>query len=44
MVPPGKYSVRLTAGGQTITRTFELKSDPRVATDGVTDAATSPSR
>ena len=39
MVPPGKYSVRLTAGGQTITRTFELKSDPRVAADGVTDAA-----
>jgi photosystem II stability/assembly factor-like uncharacterized protein len=39
MVPPGKYSVRLTSGGQTITRTFDLKSDPRVATDGVTDAA-----
>ena len=37
MVPPGKYSVRLTAGGQTITRAFELKSDPRVAADGVTD-------
>ena len=41
--PPGKYTVRLTSGGQTITRTFELKSDPRVAADGVTDA-TSPSR
>jgi hypothetical protein len=39
MVPPGKYGVRLTAGGQTITRTFDLKSDPRVVTDGVTDAA-----
>ena len=39
MVPPGKYSVRLTAGGQTITRVFDLKSDPRVAADGVTDAA-----
>jgi hypothetical protein len=37
MVTPGKYSVRLTAGGQTITRTFDLKSDPRVAADGVTD-------
>ena len=37
MAPPGKYSVRLTAGGQTITRTFDLKSDPRVAADGVTD-------
>jgi hypothetical protein len=39
MVPPGKYTVRLTAGGQTITRTFALISDPRVAADGVTDAA-----
>jgi hypothetical protein len=38
-VPPGKYSVRLTSGGQTITRTFQLASDPRVAADGVTDAA-----
>jgi hypothetical protein len=38
MVPPGKYSVRLTAGGQTITRTFALISDPRVAADGVSDA------
>jgi photosystem II stability/assembly factor-like uncharacterized protein len=38
MVPPGKYSVRLTSGGQTITRAFQLLSDPRVATDGVTDA------
>jgi hypothetical protein len=37
MVPPGKYSVRLTSGGQAITRTFDLKSDPRVAGDGVTD-------
>jgi photosystem II stability/assembly factor-like uncharacterized protein len=37
MVPPGKYSVRLTAGGQTITRNFDLRSDPRVAADGVSD-------
>ncbi len=37
MVPPGKYSVRLTAAGQTITRTFDIKSDPRVAGDGVSD-------
>ena len=37
MVPPGRYGVRLTSGGQTITRTFDLKSDPRVAGDGVTD-------
>ena len=39
MVPPGKYTVRLTSGGQTITRAFQLTSDPRVAMDGVTDAA-----
>jgi hypothetical protein len=38
MVPPGKYTVKLSAGGQTITRTLDLKSDPRVATDGVSDA------
>jgi photosystem II stability/assembly factor-like uncharacterized protein len=37
MVPPGKYSVKLTAGGQTVTRTFDVKSDPRVAGDGVSD-------
>jgi photosystem II stability/assembly factor-like uncharacterized protein len=39
MVPPGKYTVRLTAGPQTITRTLTLISDPRVVADGVTDAA-----
>jgi hypothetical protein len=37
VVPPGKYSVRLTSGGQTITRTFDIKSDPRIAADGVSD-------
>jgi hypothetical protein len=37
IVPPGKYSVRLTSGGQTITRTFDIKSDPRIAADGVSD-------
>jgi photosystem II stability/assembly factor-like uncharacterized protein len=37
LVPPGKYTIRLTAGGQTTTRTLEVKSDPRVAGDGVTD-------
>jgi hypothetical protein len=37
MVPPGKYLVKLTAGGQTTTRTLEVKSDPRVMADGVTD-------
>jgi hypothetical protein len=39
LVPPGKYTVRLTAGGQIITRTFALITDPRVYADGVTDAA-----
>jgi hypothetical protein len=37
VVPPGKYSVRLTSGGQTITRTFDVKSDPRLIADGVGD-------
>jgi photosystem II stability/assembly factor-like uncharacterized protein len=37
LVPPGKYTVKLTAGGQTTTRTLEVKSDPRVLADGVTD-------
>jgi photosystem II stability/assembly factor-like uncharacterized protein len=37
MVPPGKYSIKFTAGGQTTTRTLEVKSDPRIAADGVTD-------
>jgi hypothetical protein len=37
MVPPGKYTVRLTSNGQTITRAFDVKSDPRVAADGVSD-------
>jgi photosystem II stability/assembly factor-like uncharacterized protein len=36
MVPPGKYTVRLTAGGQTQTRAFDVKVDPRVTRDGVT--------
>jgi hypothetical protein len=36
-VPPGKYTVKLTAAGQTTTRTLEVKSDPRLAADGVTD-------
>lgn len=37
MVPPGKYTIKLTSGGQTTTRTLEVKSDPRVAADGVAD-------
>jgi photosystem II stability/assembly factor-like uncharacterized protein len=31
-VAPGTYTVRLTAGGQTQTETFEIRKDPRVAT------------
>jgi photosystem II stability/assembly factor-like uncharacterized protein len=38
LVAPGKYAVRLTSGGQTQTRTFDLKVDPRVPRDGVTQA------
>jgi len=38
MVVPGQYEARLTAGGQTLTRTFEVLMDPRVADDGVTQA------
>ena len=38
LVPPGKYTARLISGGPTQTRTFELKADPRVAGDGVTQA------
>jgi len=37
MVPPGKYTIKLTSGGQTTTRTLEVKSDPRIAADGVAD-------
>ncbi len=33
---PGKYSVTLTAGGQSQTRGFALLVDPRVTRDGVT--------
>jgi len=39
MVPPGKYTVRLTSGSGTIAKTFALIADPRVAADGVSDAA-----
>jgi photosystem II stability/assembly factor-like uncharacterized protein len=38
IAPPGKYTVRLSAAGQTQTRAFELKVDPRVVNDGVTRA------
>jgi photosystem II stability/assembly factor-like uncharacterized protein len=35
---PGTYTVRLTAGGATQTKSFALKVDPRVTRDGVTQA------
>ena len=38
MAPPGKYTVRLTSGSYNETRSFELKADPRVLQDGVTQA------
>jgi hypothetical protein len=36
LAPPGKYQVRLTAAGKTITQSFEIKIDPRVK--GVSNA------
>jgi photosystem II stability/assembly factor-like uncharacterized protein len=38
MVVPGSYQVRLTADGQSQTRSFDVLMDPRVAADGVTVA------
>lgn len=38
MAAPGRYTVRLRAHGQTQTRSFELKVDPRVTRDGVTQS------
>jgi len=32
VVPPGRYQVRLTAGGQTLTQPLEVRKDPRLAT------------
>jgi hypothetical protein len=37
-VAPGTYQVRLTAAGTSLTRTLEVKIDPRVTADGVTQA------
>jgi hypothetical protein len=36
--PPGKYSVRITANGETKTRDFSLGLDPRLLADGITEA------
>jgi photosystem II stability/assembly factor-like uncharacterized protein len=37
-VPPGRYTVRLTAGGVAAEQPLVLRMDPRVAADGVTQA------
>jgi hypothetical protein len=36
--PPGKYSVRITANGETKTRDFALGIDPRLQADGISEA------
>ena len=38
MVAPGKYQVRVTAGSWSDTKPLEVKIDPRVTADGVTQA------
>jgi hypothetical protein len=38
IVPPGTYTVRLTAGGTAATQSLVLRMDPRVEADGVTVA------
>jgi hypothetical protein len=35
-MPPGEYRVRLKTGGMTLTESFAVLIDPRVAEDGVT--------
>jgi photosystem II stability/assembly factor-like uncharacterized protein len=38
-VPPGRYTVRLTASGQApLDATLDVRIDPRLAADGITDA------
>ena len=38
MATPGRYTVRLTAGGQTTAQPLVLRADPRALKDGVTGA------
>ncbi|MEM9077747.1 MAG: hypothetical protein AAGC43_11935 [Bacteroidota bacterium] len=35
MVPPGRYTAKLTVGEQTMTQDFEVVMDPRVEADGI---------
>jgi photosystem II stability/assembly factor-like uncharacterized protein len=37
--PPGKYSVRVTANGETKSREFTISVDPRLVADGIDEAA-----
>ena len=37
--PPGKYSVRIAANGETKSREFSISVDPRLVADGVNEAA-----
>jgi hypothetical protein len=36
--PPGEYTVRVSANGQSATRTFRIGLDPRLARQGITEA------
>ena len=36
--PTGKYTVRITANGETKTRDFDIGIDPRLVADGITEA------
>jgi hypothetical protein len=38
LVPPGRYAARLTVGTFSATQPFEVRIDPRVEADGVTQA------
>ena len=36
--PPGRYSMRITANGQTTSRDFSVTVDPRLVADGISEA------
>jgi hypothetical protein len=38
MAVPGRYTVRLTGGGQTMSQPLVLRADPRALKDGITQA------
>ena len=37
MVAPGKYTVKLTVGGKSFEQSFEIKIDPRVKAEGISE-------